>query len=346
MKYSLLAFFFCLNLAVSAVETVTLPIPLFGSGTTGYRQGSTEIGGDKSEKLHFTLDPELLRRAVIKPEDLTLAKLTVAFIGVKGDVGKSELVLSSEDHVLGRIPLSGLKPGTISFDNLGDFARTLLKKQQEPLQMTLSVAGGEPTVKIQRPDLDAAMQMHPFSLGPTLQITIVAHPKTELFKFDVVPRPGVYAVVKDGHITYGGERLRLWGACRHPSQNLDTARRLRQMGFNGIRLWGPVNFYNPASGKDGSFKTDYRPDGSGVENFDRFFAEIKKQGCFIICPTLHYEELITKPDGRKWISTDDSFVSGGDDWEAWKEGISQIKDRDYRFFVYFDERLQKVRYKH
>lgn len=64
-----------------------------------------------------------------------------------------------------------------------------------------------------------------------------------------LPPDGAYVQVRDGHLTQGGERLRLWGAIGHFPGKRETRDgdpyfrqkvildRLQQVGFNAIRIW-------------------------------------------------------------------------------------------------------------
>ncbi|MBN8217434.1 MAG: hypothetical protein J0L75_12385 [Spirochaetes bacterium] len=160
---------------------------------------------------------------------------------------------------------------------------------------------------------------------------------------------GVYTTVKAGHLTYGEKRLRLWGVCRHDSVNVDTAARIRKMGFNAIRLWGPVNGYDSDSAARG--KLSAAPVGdpgkdAGLDRFDRFFAACKQEGLFVLFPSLHYYEggVFKAEPGAL---ADGSFVSGGADWGAWKAALADKEVRRYyRFFRYFDPRIRKINFAH
>jgi hypothetical protein len=54
---------------------------------------------------------------------------------------------------------------------------------------------------------------------PRFLVTVRGHENHVLFDWPVKPRDGVYCRLVDGHLTYGGQRLRLWGVCRGASHN-------------------------------------------------------------------------------------------------------------------------------
>lgn len=176
-----------------------------------------------------------------------------------------------------------------------------------------------------------------------------SQPPAILYENALRPADGTYTTVKGGHLFYGEKRLRLWGVCRHDSVNVDTASRIRKMGFNAVRLWGPINAYDSESASKGRFSSTPVADpgkNAGLDRFDRFYAACKEQGLFILFPSLHYYEGgVFKADPG--VLGDGSFVSGGADWEAWK---AAMRDKDirryYRFFRYFDERVRRINFAH
>ncbi|MBL8994081.1 MAG: hypothetical protein JNM63_12120 [Spirochaetia bacterium] len=172
--------------------------------------------------------------------------------------------------------------------------------------------------------------------------------KPFLYENPIRPRDGVYTTVKNGHLFYGDERLRLWGVCFIDSVNLDTARRIRAMGYNAVRLWGPCFSYDDESAMNGkiSEKPKANPSEGGFDRYDRFFAECKKLGMFIVVPGMHYYEggVFQIANG---LLADGSFVSGGSDWDEWKAAVGEKGVRSYyRFFRYFDERIRKINFSH
>lgn len=176
-------------------------------------------------------------------------------------------------------------------------------------------------------------------------IEIKEYQKYQLWDFNIKPKEGVYVRVKDGHLYYGGRRLRLWGVCRHDSRRLETVKRIKSMGFNAIRLWGPQNAYDKESIKRGEFTNlKFENEPVDLDSFDRFFYELKKEGLFVWCVSLHYISL----NKELWNSllSDDSFLSGGNDWEEWKKAMKELIDKNklslIRYFLYFDERIGKL----
>lgn len=183
----------------------------------------------------------------------------------------------------------------------------------------------------------------------------------QLFALDsgLIPRPGVFVEVKDGHFTYGGKRLRLWGAGGHvpnvgPGQprgvSLElSVKRLRQMGFNAFRLWGVRNFCDPESAKKGEFTTYAKGDGSEFDLFDRFFGLCKESGMFLVLPVAHYypfglQELVRGSkeytNGRLLLE-EGSFLAPGPDWNGWKAAVLEsgfVMDH----VKFFDERLLRL----
>jgi len=180
-----------------------------------------------------------------------------------------------------------------------------------------------------------------------LTIVFKKYSQADIFDNPVKPTIGVYAQVKNGKLYYGDQRLRLWGLNRNDSPNLDMVARLRKVGFNAIRLWGPKDFWNDASIKTGVPPQSKMGDGSFMDQYDRFFAELKKQGFFIwVAGGLGGSPPVN--DNLNGLVQDDSFIAGGADWPQWKEGIHTLLGKYKRpgmidgLLLYFDDRTQKV----
>ena len=169
-----------------------------------------------------------------------------------------------------------------------------------------------------------------------------AYPNEDLFTQPVRPRPGVYTGVKNGHLEYGGERLRLWGVAMR-SRNPELATRLRRLGFNAARMWGPPvanDFYDkecltglPAENKP----------GSGSDTFHRAFAEMAKVGIFIDFTALMDSVPVSTAD-ESWLKAE----GPADDWDAWREAWN-TKDLSAvvkTFGASFDPRLMAARKRH
>ncbi|MCE0496492.1 MAG: beta-galactosidase [Methylacidiphilales bacterium] len=175
----------------------------------------------------------------------------------------------------------------------------------------------------------------------------IKQPEADIFDYPVKPTDGVYAQVKNGKLYYGDQRLRLWGLNRNDSPNLDMVDRLWKVGFNAIRLWGPKGFWNDASIKTGIPSQSVMGDHSLMDQYDRFFAELKKRGFFIwVAGGLGGSYPMN--DNLKALMQDDSFIAGGDDWPQWKAGINALLAKHKRPgaicgpLLYFDDRTQKV----
>ena len=110
-------------------------------------------------------------------------------------------------------------------------------------------------------------------------------------------------MMEGGRLTYGGKRLRLWGVCRGASHNPKQVERVKRMGFNAIRLW-TVHGYSEASARRGVF------DETKTEKLDRYVAEMKRHGMWIMCPSLMSDVCGIKT-ARKGLLADDSWLAGG-----------------------------------
>lgn len=181
------------------------------------------------------------------------------------------------------------------------------------------------------------------------EVEIKEYPKNYLWDFDIKPEEGIYVKVKEGHLYYGEKRLRLWGVCRHDSRRLETVDRLKKMGFNAIRLWGPQNPYDRESIKKGEFtKLKFDNEQVDLDSFDRFFYELKKNGFFIWCVSLH--SIYINNELWDFLISDDSFLSGGNDWNEWKLSVKELINKNklkiLTYSLYFDERVQKLYFKH
>ncbi len=205
-----------------------------------------------------------------------------------------------------------------------------------PVEITLHLAGGDP-VQI--------------STRSSARIRITRHPKHHLFTLAMAPREDVFVEVKDGRLSYGGERLRLWGVAGTGGSDPTAAERMVRLGFNAMRLWHPGGqsdgrsfFYDEVSGPRGEIRRTQagadQPDG--LDQYHRFFAACKEAGMFIMSPAL----MGRIPDTM--LAQPDSFVSGGADWDQWREAIlvdpKTIKAR--RMWLAFDERLIQAQKRH
>ena len=183
--------------------------------------------------------------------------------------------------------------------------------------------------------------------APLSGVSLRARPYENLFTAPVRSKPGVFNKLVDGNFMYGGERLRLWGVTMTPRPNPEIATRLRRIGFNAARLWGPdVNtFYDAASGTNGGIpRAASKGDGTRADEFHRLFAEMKKEGMFV--------DFTSLMDSAPVNTSDDSWLKplgGGDaDWDAWREAWdTKNLHRVVRSFgACFDERIMAARKKH
>lgn len=172
---------------------------------------------------------------------------------------------------------------------------------------------------------------------PKATATLRKRAKTTLFEHAITPRDGVFARMRDGRLYYGDDRLRLWGMVKDGS-----GERVRRLGFNCVRMWFQSAFYTRDSAKRGR-AMEYTPgDGSSLDVYDRMMADYRANGIFVMLATT-----VGSGTGQIPIDlmlADDSWIAGGDDWEAWKAAVKQVKNLDG--FGYVDERLWRIRMRH
>ncbi|MCK6491057.1 MAG: hypothetical protein L6R48_22625, partial [Planctomycetes bacterium] len=181
--------------------------------------------------------------------------------------------------------------------------------------------------------------------------TITAHPRLPTWPAGDGPQDGVFACVCDGHLWYGGARLRLWGAVvNHRAAQPAVPEQLRRAGFNAVRLWGPPRAWYDA---DSLRRGTTPPDGAEMDAFDRLVAGCRAQGLFVMgallggdpaCAELAPHDINGRKEpsalGRALLA-DDSWLAGGADWEAWKAAVTTAK-APLRHARYLDPRLERV----
>ena len=176
---------------------------------------------------------------------------------------------------------------------------------------------------------------------PKFFVSLRAYPNEDLFAQTIRPRPGVYTGIKDGKLEYGGERLRLWGVAMR-SRNPELATRLRRLGFNAARMWGPPianDFYDKDSTT--GLPAEHKP-GSGSDVFHRAFAEMSKEGIFINFTSLMDSTPISTAD-ESWLKAE----GPANDWAAWCEAWNTNKNAVLKNFGWaFDGRLLAARKRH
>ncbi len=164
-------------------------------------------------------------------------------------------------------------------------------------------------------------------------LTTIAHPKMVLFDHEIKPEPGVFARHQAGKLIYGGKPLRLWSTVMS-----GTAERFRALGFNALRVWMQDRFYDEESAKRGEVMSYVEGDGSTLDRYDRFLADLREQGMFVM-----FGSTIGRGMKTKFLLQDDSWIAGGEGWEEWKAAVAE---NDSESFDYIDERLWKIRLKH
>lgn len=115
-----------------------------------------------------------------------------------------------------------------------------------------------------------------------------------------VPRPSdtAYVVARDGHFYLDDQRIRFWGfnlqAGVFPSYGeiSHLTDRLARLGVNAVRLWPTQGaFYQGRSLSERRFPQVSMNDGSLLDRYDFFIAELKRKGIFVQNPALHYVDI-------------------------------------------------------
>jgi hypothetical protein len=182
--------------------------------------------------------------------------------------------------------------------------------------------------------------------APAFEVSLRSYPHSILFDQPVKPRPGVYTVMRNGHLYYGKQRLRLWGVVGYP-----TADRLIKMGFNAQRVWNPdpkfsktsTGFYSAESILRGEPVAYARGDGSKLDEWDKHFADLKSHGLFVMFAALQ-NGMPVEP-----LADDDSFIAPkhdssfpAADWAQWKAAVLMPKV-NFAKLVFVDDRLIAIR---
>ncbi len=219
----------------------------------------------------------------------------------------------------------------IDIESFKSVIEPYLKGQWENhgLVMQLTAKGGmPPAVKIEPKRVDG-------------KITLRVHPKHKVYDYPVKVQPNVYVQTQGNKLTYGGQRLRLWGVAGTVGDT-SAPQRLNREGFNAMRLWpkggqkGKSPYYPKADAIKGVL-----PDSDNLDRYDRFVAEAKRQGMFIMSPFLI--NAIQLDD----LTDDASFIAGGEDWEDWKKAMKDRKKaKGKRLWYALDERILKANKQH
>jgi len=324
-----------------SVPTVAVDIPI-----ATYPASQSAILAEDG-KLILVVSVPTLRRVVLAPEDITDASLriTLSHIPSSGSIAVYRAIRTPlgtitksdfESKPLVTLPFSGFRPDPylprgpkmVEVAGFGDAVKKSVADAASGLPVLL-VAQGIPSGQA------ASLS----SGGTVMSVKVVSHPKTALFVPPVQPRKDVYVHNRDGHLFYGEQRLRLWGCVRPQVPNVETADRIANMGFNAIRMWGPrtTDTSGPLiDNKTGEFLRATSGDGSQLDEYDRFFAEAKKDGLFIMATGL--TDIAQASEKSVWLKGD------GRDWLEWQEAMSSHPDGwIINFMAAVDDRLLRAR---
>ena len=292
-----------------------------------------------------------LQRVVLSPQDVVDASLVItlqsppltgsiaiALAPANGGDAKPLATLSLDQFTPDPL-VKGAK--TLSVPGLGDLVRKALTDSPAGIPLTITTSNSVPNAK------------YTFNSRATvMNVKIVSHPKQQLFTPPVQPRDGVYTQARDGHLYYGDQRLRLWGCVRPQVPNVETADRIAAMGFNAIRMWGPREPSQPpgtsilVNEKTGEYLPVTQGDGSPLDEYDRFFAEAKKMGLFIMATGLTDTPIDQSQGSMGKAPTDQfSWLKGdGQNWDDWQKAILSKPDPwVINFMAAADDRCFKAR---
>jgi len=297
--------------------------------------------GEKGATAVIDLNLPLIHAAIFSPADLLGAELHLKVLNKQGDLAKATVIISPlNDAGTPANPALATSPVNISADNwltvpLPAAALGQMLSSDNPGRVGIAVSSATGAV-MEFATPTAKIGVH----HPKLQITIARHANETLFDLPQPPRPGVFVHVNNGHFEYGGQRLRLWGVCMTPRPNPEMAERVRKMGFNAVRLWGPKEEYaaDPAGGDAVPF---VKGDNSKADQFAHLFAAMKEQGLFIDCTGLMDAVPISTAD-NSWLKS-----VGGNDWQEWKIAAAGKLDGTLASLAAaFDERFMAARKRH
>jgi hypothetical protein len=301
------------------------------------------LGGPTDGKLLVESNQALLTQLLIKPDDLLSAQPQINIEKAQPPLGpdapgKLKIYAvegadrdSSPNELLASLALKDLSTTTPTrLPDVSAQLRTWLASKADHTNLLLTLEDATAQLTIGGPT-------HPRA-KPKLFLSIRSYPTAQLFTVPFAPRAGVYTQLVDGHLNYGGKRLRLWGVVGHPDVD-----RLANMGFNAERVWGPSGglgegkTYSVESAKRGEFQPSTKGDCSELDLADKHFADLKSHGMFVmlaaLTQTIPYEPLYQ----------DGSFISGGADWTQWKEAMQTPKAGNPYHYIFVDERLQKIK---
>jgi hypothetical protein len=295
------------------------------------------------------LNIPLLKAATLAPEDLLDAKIRLKLMTDRKAFG-SQPAAAVELHLLhagsANADPAAAREAKLSAEDTDNFLtipvpaallQDAIKNNGDArFMLTLANAG---SVQLEIASHRPKVTVH----TPQFLVSVAHHPNEMLFEPPVEPRPGVFVKMKDGHFDYGGERLRLWGVTMTARPNPEMADRIRKMGFNAVRFWGPPDFYDKDAPADGAPISAEKAAGTRLESFERQFAAMEQTGLFIDCTAL-MDAVPINTDDNSWLKP-----IGGNDWESWRSAITG-KDKPDKlliaFAASFDERLLATRKRH
>jgi hypothetical protein len=328
------------------------------SHEAGSNVGAMLLGGPTGGKILVKPNDALLDHVLLKPSKLAGASLVLtiakapkltgpvtvqvmrALKPIDGNAVQPGVDFDPTPIASASVPEKLDKGDTITIDGLGDVLNqnaSADKPDNGYLVMATSSSGDVPAISI------SGVLSHE---GPAFAVTLPAYEHASLFQNDLKNQPNVYCVLKDGHLTYGGQRLRLWGVVGFP-----VADRLIKMGFNAQRVWEPRvsgnktknGLYTEESEKRGEPQPYTKGDGSFTDTADKYFADLKSRGMFVMFGTLGI--MMPVPP----LADDDSFIApahdssfDASDWKDWKQAVT-AKGFNGNQMAYLDDRLKAIK---
>ncbi len=288
-------------------------------------------GGEEEKRAVFEMDAAVVRRLILKSDDILDAQIALT---VLSSLGKSSVSRLSVD----RAPESSvsLNGNVLTFTGLGSFLKRALAEGEETISFTIS--GPRNTLLAV-----VGPQSHNAHDRPVFRVNVTDYKNHQIFEHPVRMQPNVYVEARDGRFYYGDQRLRLWGTLGH-----GDVQRVRLMGFNAWRMWpAGGRFYGEVSIRNGSMEDTVQGSGSALDQLDRNVALFKENGIFLMATQLMG---VMPPE---LLIRDDSFVAGGDDWEDWKAAVQALPassaaagNAHFRRLAFFDERVRRARFQH
>ncbi|MBI4977042.1 MAG: hypothetical protein HZC28_06135 [Spirochaetes bacterium] len=307
---------------------------------------------DADTSYACVLNDTVLKALVLERDDLTSCRFNIRIAayesGGDAELGLYRLIKPLDaDAVAESEPFAAIQARELTKgDNIINITKAALRWYDgswanNGFIIRLKVNGASPKIRIMTTafSYDREKKLSHFLLS------FRSRESVQLFSNPVIPTAGLYTRTVNGKIMYGDKRLRLWGVCRHDSENLFTAERIKRLGFNAVRIWGPreTGWYDDASIKTPAVSASGEGTGTAVDRYDRFFAECKRLGLFVMFPGLHGPRF---PDT---IFSDDSFLRGSEgEWDEWKAALAESKKAglDNRHYSFFDERMKRYFFTH